>query len=103
MREPVSACTEVDVAAVHRVADRLAAAAELIDGAVSDHLAALTFSGACAGRAYTARGNALRSELQRLAGELARWSRASVDIAVALRAGAERYAEAELYAAKRIA
>jgi hypothetical protein len=34
---------------------------------------------------------------------LSQWSRASVAIAVALGSGAERYAEAELYAAARIA
>ncbi len=53
--------TGIDVAAVHRVADQLRAAAELIDRAVCDHLAALAFSGATAGRAYTARGDALRA------------------------------------------
>jgi hypothetical protein len=88
---------------VYRVADQLGAAAELIDGAVGDHLARLTFSGASAGRAHTARGNALRVELERLATQLSQWSRASVEIAVALRAGADRYADAELYAAARIA
>jgi hypothetical protein len=95
--------TGIDVVAVHRVADQLRAAAELIDSAVCDHLAALTFSGATAGRAYTARGNALRAELERLTAQLSQWSRASVAIAVALRSGAERYADAELYAAARIA
>ena len=96
--------TEVDVAAVHRVADQLRGAAELIDrAAVSDHLARLAFGGASAGRAHTARGDALRVELERLAAEVSQWSRASVEIAAALRAGADRYADAELYAAARIA
>ncbi|BBX40054.1 type VII secretion target [Mycobacterium simiae] len=95
--------TEIDVAAVHRVADQMRAAAELVDRAVCDHLAALTFSGATAGRAYTARGDALRAELERLAAQLSQWSRASVAIAVALRSGAERYVDAERYAAARIA
>jgi hypothetical protein len=95
--------TGIDVAAVHRVADQLRAAAELIDRTVCDHLAALAFSGATAGRAYTARGDALRAELERLAEQLSQWSRASVAIAVALRSGAERYVDAELYAAARIA
>jgi len=45
----------------------------------------------------------LRVELERLAAEVSRWSRAAVEIAVALRAGADRYADAELYAAARIA
>jgi hypothetical protein len=95
--------TEIDVAGVHRVADQLRTAADLVDRAVCDHLAALAFSGATAGRAYTARGDALRAELERLAAQLSQWSRASVAIAVALRSGAQRYVDAELYAAARIA
>lgn len=97
------AATGVDVAAVHRVADQLSASADLINGAVGDHLAALAFSGASAGRAYTARGDALRGELERLATQLSQWSRASVEIAEALRAGADHYVDADLYAAARIA
>ena len=92
-----------DNPAVNGIADQLDAAAELIDGAVGNHLAALTFGGASAGREHTARGDALRVELERLTAEVSRWSRAAVEIAVALRAGADRYAEAELHAAARIA
>jgi hypothetical protein len=94
---------EVDVAALRAVADRFSAAADLIDGAVDNHLAGLTFGGAAAGRAHVASGDALRAGLGRLAGELSRWSRAAGEIAVALRIGADRYADAELYAAARIA
>ena len=92
-----------DSAGIDRVADQLRAAAELIDGAVGNHLAALTFGGATAGRAHTARGDALRVELERRTSGVAQWSRAAVDIAVALRVGADRYAEADTYAAARIA
>ncbi|MGO9381730.1 MAG: type VII secretion target [Mycobacterium sp.] len=95
--------TEVDVAAVHRVADQLSAAAELIDRAVGDNLARLVFSGASAGRAHAAHGDALRVELERLVAQVSQWAWAAVDIAVALRAGADHYADAELYAAARIA
>ena len=103
MRLDSFARTGVDVGAVHRVADQLGAAAALINTAVGDHFARLAFSGASAGRAHTARGDALRRELERLATQLSRWSRASVEIADVLRAGADRYADAELYAAARIA
>jgi len=85
-----------------RLADRIDAATELIDDAVAN-LARLTFGGALAGLAHAARGDALRGGLDRLAAELSQWSRAAVEIAVALRAGADRYAEADLYAAARIA
>ncbi len=92
-----------DSPAVNGVADQLGAAAELIDGVVGNHLAALTFGGSSAGRAHAARGDALRVELERLAVEVSRWSRAAVEIAVALRTSADRYDEADLYAAARIA
>ncbi len=97
------ASTHIDVAAVHAVADRISAAADIIDDAVSNHLSRLTFDGACAGRTHVARGDALRVALARLGDELSQWSRAAGEIAMTLRAGADRYADAELYAAARIA
>ncbi|OBG63302.1 type VII secretion target [Mycobacterium sp. E735] len=95
--------TEIDVAATHRVADQFRAAADLLDRALSDQLGRLAFGGAAAGRAHTARGDALRVELERLTAEVAQWSRASGEIASALRVSADRYADAEAYAAERIA
>ncbi|ETB03670.1 hypothetical protein P863_22805 [Mycobacterium avium subsp. silvaticum ATCC 49884] len=95
--------TQIDVAAAQRVANQFAVAAEFLDRAVTDHLARLAFGGAVAGRAHTERGDALHVELQRLAGQVSQWSRASGEIAAALRSSAERYADAELYAAARIA
>jgi hypothetical protein len=102
-RERVFASTGVDVAAVYAVADQLSGAAEMIEDAVANHLTWLAFSGARAGRAHTAHGDALRAALERLAAELSRWSRATAEIGAALRAGADRYADADLYAAARIA
>ena len=64
---------------------------------------ASTFGGFSAGRAHTARGDALRGALDRLTAELSQWSRAAVEIAVALRASANRYADADVYATARIA
>ncbi|MCV7199726.1 type VII secretion target [Mycobacterium angelicum] len=93
----------IDGVAVYAVADRFNTAAELIDNAVADHLARLTFDGPRAGRAHTARGDALRAGMDRLTDELSRWSRAAVEIAIALRTGADRYADADRYAAARIA
>ncbi len=92
-----------DTSAVHGVASQFGMSAEFIDRAVTDHLARLAFSGAGAGRAHTACGDALRIELGRLAAQLAQWSRASAEIAATLRCNAERYDDAELYAAARIA
>ncbi|MCV7099323.1 type VII secretion target [Mycobacterium palustre] len=92
-----------DSAGVHQIADQLGAAAEVIDDAVSNHLARLAFGGSAAGRAHGARGDALRVELERLRDEVSQWSRVVVETAAALRAGADRYADADLYAAARIA
>ncbi|OBH89084.1 type VII secretion target [Mycobacterium sp. E2733] len=103
VRPATLARTEIDVPATHRIADQFRAAADIIDRALSDQLGRLAFGGPSAGRAHTARGEALRVELERLAAQVAQWSRASVEIAAALRASADRYADAELYAAARIA
>lgn len=92
-----------DNANVRRVADRIDDVADLIDDAVATHLAALEFGGGCAGRSHAARGDAVRAGLDRLAAELSQWSRAAAEFAVALRAGGDRYADAEAYAAARIA
>ncbi|MDP7703783.1 MULTISPECIES: type VII secretion target [unclassified Mycobacterium] len=93
----------LDSADVRGVADRIDDAAELIGEAVSNHLARLAFDGACAGRAYAVYGDRLRGELDGLAAELSQWSSAAAELAAALRAGADSYAEAESYAAARIA
>ncbi len=95
--------TQIDVAAARHVANQFAMAADFIDRALGDHLTRLAFSGADAGRAHTARGDTLRAELQRLVAQVSQWSRASAEIAAVLRSSAERYADAELYAAARIA
>jgi Excreted virulence factor EspC, type VII ESX diderm len=92
----------VDAVAVRTVANRLDDAAQLIDGAVRTHFFRLAFDGATAGRAYVGHGDALRLALNRLTGELAQWARATVEIAAALRASADRYGAADLRAAARI-
>ncbi|WP_375487353.1 type VII secretion target [uncultured Mycobacterium sp.] len=94
--------TWIDVAAVRSVANRFDGAAEVIDDAVRNNLTHLAFSGARAGRAHAARGDALCGALDRLSAQLTQWSRATVEIAAALRATADHYADAELRAAARI-
>lgn len=93
----------LDSAEVHEVAERIADAADLIDGAIRNHMALLAFDGVRAGRDYPARGDALRSALDRLTVELTQWSRAVGEIAAALRVGVDRYADADHNAAVRIA
>ncbi|WP_205876522.1 hypothetical protein [Mycobacterium camsae] len=93
----------LDGAHVRVIADRIDDAAELIGHAAANHLSRLIFDGARAGRAYAVSGDSLRAELDRLAAELSQWSQAAVEIAAALRAGVDRYADAEWSAAARIA
>ncbi|UQX12224.1 type VII secretion target [Candidatus Mycobacterium methanotrophicum] len=92
----------VDAAAMRMVANRFDDTAQRIDDALRTRVARLAFDGVTAGRAYTGHGDALRFALNRLAGELSKWARASVEIAAALRASADRYAEADLSAAGRV-
>ena len=66
-----------------------------IDAAVSTHLSALAFGGATAGRAYAARGDALRAALERAADALTEWSRASAEIAAAVRSSADQYVSSD--------
>lgn len=91
-----------DIAGVCAVANRFDASAEMIDQVVRARLGRLGFGGASAGRVHAARGDALRRALDRWAGELGRWSRASAEIAAALRINARNYAEAELRATDRV-
>ena len=92
----------VDVAAVQEIATQFAATAEIIDGAARSNLSQLAFGGGTAGRSHVARGDALRVSLDRLAGELSQWSRATREIVSALRASADSYADAEVHSAARI-
>ena len=92
----------VDAAAVQTVANRFDDAAHLIDGAIRAHFGRLAFDGTTAGRAYIGQGDALRFALHRLGGDLVQWARASMEVATALRASANRYADADQFAAARI-
>jgi hypothetical protein len=92
----------VDAAVVRTVANRFDATAALIEGAARTHFGRLAFDGATAGRAHIDHGDALRVALHRLVAELGQWGRATVEIAAALRASADHYAEADLRAAERV-
>lgn len=92
----------VDVAALHAIARQYEAAADIIDGAVRTHLTGLMFDGAAAGRVHVARGDALRTAVDHVVDQLGQWSRAASEVAAALRASANRYAEADASAARRV-
>jgi Excreted virulence factor EspC, type VII ESX diderm len=92
----------VDAALVRTAANQFDATAVLIEGAARSHFGRLVFDGATAGRAHVRHGDALRAALHRLVGELGQWARATAEIATALRASADHYAEADLRTAARI-
>jgi hypothetical protein len=92
----------VDVAAVHAIARQYEAAADIVEGAVRTHLSGLVFDGAAAGRMHVARGDGLRTAVDQVVDQLRQWSRAAAEIAAALRASADRYAEADARAARRV-
>jgi hypothetical protein len=90
-----SETARIDVYAVRDVAGEFDASGGVLDGAVRTHMAGLGFGGATAGRLYLARGDAVRAALDRMAGELVAWSRASAEIAAGLRTSADRYERAD--------
>jgi hypothetical protein len=94
--------SRVDTAALLSVARQYQVAADNIDAAIRIHLSGLAFDGACAGRSYVARGDAVRSAVEAIVNQMWRWSRASAEIAATLRVSADRYAEADERAARRL-
>ena len=100
MGEPHAA--RVDVAAMRDIARQYDTAAEIVDAVVRTHLAGLAFDGASAGRLHAARGDALRTAVDRVVDDLREWSRAAAEIASALRVSADRYADADARAARRV-
>lgn len=92
----------VDAAALRSVADGLDTTAADIATATRIRLGGLAFDGSVAGRDHVAAGEALRRALDAWMPELTRWSRATAEIAAALRAGLVRYTHAELSAVDRV-
>jgi hypothetical protein len=92
----------VDVTALHAIAREYEAAADIVEGAVRTHLSGLVFDGAAAGRMHVARGDGLRTAVDHVVDQLRQWSRAAAEVAAALRASADRYAEADASAARRV-
>nr|WP_090279408.1 type VII secretion target [Mycolicibacterium komanii]CRL75328.1 hypothetical protein CPGR_04023 [Mycolicibacterium komanii] len=94
--------SRVDAATLRSVAQQYQSAADIIDAAVRTHLSGLAFGGARAGRSYVAHGDAVRSAVEDVVNQLRAWSRASAEIASALRVSVERYIEADAHAAGRL-
>ncbi|HEY7051957.1 MAG TPA: type VII secretion target [Mycobacterium sp.] len=92
----------MDVAAVRAVAEQFDASAGAIEAGPRTQLSTLGFNGASAGRAYAARGDAVRAAMERIADALTQWSRASAEISASLRTSADRYAAGDERAAARL-
>lgn len=92
----------VDTSAVRAIAHEYETAAAILDGAARTHLGDVDIGGATAGRAYVAHGDALRAALFDLASSMRQWSRASMEIASALRVSADAYHDADGRAAERV-
>lgn len=97
-----SPTVSVDVDALGLVAQQFEAARDAIDSIVGQHVVGLAFDGADGGRDHVAGADAVHDALARLTSGLAGWARACGEIAVALRDGATRYADAEAAAADRL-
>ena len=95
------AAVRVDATALHHAARQYESAAHLVDTAVTQ-LAALSFDGAAAGRAHTARGDALRMAVDDLTAQLRQWSRAASGTSALLGVSAYRYTGADATAARRV-
>ena len=94
--------TRVDLSVLRAVADQFDEVAQTLAGSVRTQLGRLAFAGASAGRDHVVGGDAVHAALHRQADGLSQWSRASAEIAMTLRAGAGRYADAERYATSRV-
>jgi Excreted virulence factor EspC, type VII ESX diderm len=92
----------VELGVLFHVAGRYDAVADALDGAARTHLDHLTFGGPVAGRAHPAAGEALRSAVDALGGDVRTWARSAVEIASAMRGSADRYLAAETHGAMRL-
>jgi excreted virulence factor EspC (type VII ESX diderm) len=92
----------VDVVALLGVAGEYDAAADAVDAVVRTQLAGLAFGGAAAGRMHVVRGEAVRVAVDVVVDRLRAWSRASAEIAAALRTAAYRYDEADARSGRRV-
>ncbi len=91
----------VDPAVLRDVARAYDSVADTV-AAARKHLARLTFDGAVAGRSHTARGEAVRRSVDQIDVALRRWSAVNDEIAAALRVTADRYAESDARAGRRL-
>lgn len=97
MGEPQT--THVDIGALRAVASRFDDAANLISRAGQVRP---VFDGTVSGRAHVAEGSEFRRTLDQLLVDVNLWARASAEVAVALRTGADRYRGADVSAAAGI-
>lgn len=96
-----SEAAHVDAAAVRAVAREYDVASTLIDTVLRNQLSTLGFGGATAGAPTSPRASSCRPRSRLFDGAAAMVS-AAAEIAAVLRAGADRYHDADLRAAQRV-
>lgn len=87
--------TSVDPAALRAAAQRMDAAADIVESILAANLSGLRFDSAVAGRDHAAVGGAVRGVLDRLIADMTRWAVAARETGAALRTGADRFSDAE--------
>ena len=74
-------------------------AADILLAALRTRLSGLQFDGSAAGRMHAAAGGSVRIAIDRAAADMAQWASVARETGAALRAGADRYTDAESRAA----
>ena len=92
----------VDLGAVRAIAREYDSAGQIVDSAQRTRLSEFEFGATSAGRDYAEHGVRVRAALDEIAMLLQGWSRATDEIAVALRSSADRYQDADARAAGRV-
>ena len=88
--------TSVDPSVLYAAAQRIEAAAEIVQNAVNVRL---TFDGSVAGRSHSSSGTAVRAAVEQVVSELQQWASTAREAAGALRAGADCHVMADADAA----
>jgi hypothetical protein len=89
----------VDPAALLVAAQRMDTAADIMLATLRTRLAGLQFDGSVAGRAHAPAGDAVRTAVDRVVADVARWASVARETGAALRTGAQVYADGELRSA----
>lgn len=85
----------VDPAALLVASQRMDTAADIVLATLQSRLVSLQFDGSVAGRTHAPAGDAVRTAVDRVVADVARWASAARETGAALRTGAQLYADGE--------